>query len=351
MTDAAVATAPTTSNTGGAAAPNPSGAGGEGAASTAVVSRAGLMSDGGADQGSSNGSASMQRSNGSGNGQAREIVMEQDANGDWRQSFTTGLDEDTGKTWGNIVQRYNSPSDLAKAHVSLVRSMDQRIAVPGENAKPEEWDQVYNKLGRPEKPDGYKFEFPADAPWDDTDKQRYKEMAPLFHRAGATQKQLTEYLTQQAQVDKMMMDAAAAKAADLQRQKDAVLKQQWGADWKENRAYAKSEVERQFGKDTPEVDRLASMRLADGTFVLDDPLIANMLARNGRERGEDTRDPTSFAAGRAQNVRAEIETLESDALAKGYSPTHPNWPHQKLEALYAKLPGANKNSFKFGHPG
>jgi hypothetical protein len=327
------APASTTTPTNGAAAPSSAGG---------AVARAGLMNAEAAPLTPSNGTGSPAPN---GNGQGAVIDMEQSADGSWRQSFASGLDEDTGKTWGNIVTRYNSPADLAKAHVSLVKSMDKRIAIPDENAKPEEWETVYNKLGRPEKPDGYKFNFPADAPWDDTDRQRYQELAPLFHKQGATQRQLDAFIQQQAELDKVAIDAARAKANTLAQQRARQMQGEWrGEDYKENMNLAKHTVTRYFGEDT---DEAASLQLADGTFVLDHPVMLRFMSKIGRERAEDDRDPSAFTSGMRENTRGQIDRIEQDAIAKGLSPTDPRWPHKQLEPLYAKLHGA-KNLYAHG---
>lgn len=308
-----------------------------------AVARAGLMSQGSeAAPATSNGNGTPAPS---GNGQGAVIDMEQGADGSWRQSFATGLDEDTGKTWGNIVTRYNSPADLAKAHVSLVKSMDKRIAIPDENAKPEEWDGVFNKLGRPEKPDGYKWNFPQDAPWNDTDKQRYQELAPLFHKQGATQRQLDAFLQQQAQLDKVAQDAAEAKANALAQQRARQIQTEWrGEDYKENMNLAKHTVTRYFGDDT---DEAATMKLDDGTYVLDHPVMLRFMSKIGRERAEDDRDPSAFTSGMRENTRGQIDRIEQEAIGKGLSPTDPRWPHKQLEPLYAKLHGS-KNLYNHG---
>lgn len=257
------------------------------------------------------------------------------AGGDWRA--IQGLDEETGKVWNNLSARYTSQADLAKAHVSLVQSMDKRIPIPAPDAKPEEWDQVYNKLGRPEKADGYKFEFKETDPWDDGQRDHIKGLAPLFHRARATQAQVDEFVRQQAELDKVAIDAARAKTNTLSQQRMRQLQTEWaGEDFKRNQNLVATTVRNYAGGDS---DEIATLRLDDGTFAVDHPALARMFAKIGAERAEDDRDPTAFNGGLRANAKDEIERLESEAKSKGLSPSDRDWPHAKLDALYGKAYG------------
>lgn len=305
-------------------------------AQTQAPAKAGLMDVGGAGDQPGTGTAGEPGKQGHNSG------GQFDANGDWRSGFSEGLDEPTRNSWGKLASRYTTPAEMAKAHVNLVQTMDKRIAVPGENAKPEEWDGVWNKLGRPETADKYTFEFPADAPWDDAQKEQVKGLAPLFHKNGATQKQVNEYVRQQAELDKVARDAAIAKANTLAQQRQRQLQTEWrGEDFQRNRSMAATTVKTYAGGDT---DEMASMRLDDGTFVLDHPVFARMFAKIGSERAEDDRDPTAFNAGNRETVKSQIEAIEAEAKEKGITPSNRMYPHAKLELLYAKLHG-KRNDF------
>jgi hypothetical protein len=264
-----------------------------------------------------------------------------DANGDWRAGFVTGLDDQTKETWGKLSSRYTSPADMAKAHVNLVQTMDKRIPIPGEDAKPEEWDAVYNKLGRPEKPDGYQFRFDG-LPFDETEQAELKGYAPLFHKARATQAQVDEFVRQQAEIRKVQNDAAAARANDLRMQRERQLRSEWrGPDFDRNKSLVATTVKTYAGGD---FDEIASLQLADGTYAADHPALARMFARIGAERAEDDRDPTAFNAGNRQSAQEQIKQIEEEAIGKGLSPTSREWPHAKLDPLYKKVHGA-RNDF------
>lgn len=324
MTDAAVAPAGNTQSN-GAAQPS---------AGADAAARSALLSDGGADQtGAEAGRASGQGHNSGGSF---------DKNGDWRSGFADGLDDGTKETWGKLSSRYTSPADMAKAHVELVKTMDKRIAIPGENAKPEEVDAVFQKLGMPEKAEDYKFDMDKIEHWDAARKEQIKGYAPLFRKARATQAQVNEFVAQQAEVEKLQADAFEAQVNTVSQQRMKQLKTEWrGDDFDRNKSFVATTVKTYAGNDT---DEIASARLSDGTFVVDHPAFARMFAKIGAERSEDDRAPSAFNGGARDSAKAQIEQIENEALAKGWSPTHPNWPHAKLDALYKKTAGT-KNMF------
>lgn len=59
---------------------------------------------------------------------------------------------------------FKDPKALAKHAFNQEKLLGNAIRVPKEDATPEEREAFLNKLGRPEKPDGYQFEPPKDMP-------------------------------------------------------------------------------------------------------------------------------------------------------------------------------------------
>jgi len=275
---------------------------------------------------------------------AKTVDMEQDANGDWRIAARQGLDEDTAGAWDNVAKRYNTPADLAKAHVSLVKTMDKRIPIP-ENDNEDAWNEVYSKLGRPESPDKYELTVPKSAPWDETEVQRIKETElPLLHKYGATQRQVNGYLEQKAELDRLAVDAWEARSNDLSEADDRALRQQWiGKAWDENHNLAKANAERMWNDQ--ELEQVSQLRTVDGRYVLDLPIIKAALAKNERNFLEDDRDPTGFNSSRIADIDSQIQKVRDEAAEKGLTPSSPGYPHEAIEALMAKKPGSKKNLF------
>ena len=122
---------------------------------------------------------------------------------------------------------------MAKQYVQTQQEIRNRIRVPASDAKPEEWGEVWGKLGRPEKPDGYKFADKYDGyDMDDTDKSYRDSMRPVLHRIGLNQWQVSEI--EKGQVGRVWAESSGGKAVfamlfkqergmDLRRQIDTAL--------------------------------------------------------------------------------------------------------------------------------
>jgi hypothetical protein len=119
------------------------------------------------------------------------------------------------------LSRFKTPADLAKSYVHLNKKRNESLAVPAEDAKPEDWDAFYAKLGRPESPDKYELKLPEGAPMNEEMLKGFKELA---HKSGILPKQAQAALEWYQGVNKQAVEAYEAKS------KEAVnaLLQEWG---------------------------------------------------------------------------------------------------------------------------
>lgn len=84
---------------------------------------------------------------------------------------------------------------------NLQKKLGERAeGLPGADAGEEEWNKLYNKLGRPEKPDAYEFEKLDGLEYSDDQLSKVKDM---FHKAGLNSKQAKMI---QSEFDKMQLD-------------------------------------------------------------------------------------------------------------------------------------------------
>lgn len=115
---------------------------------------------------------------------------------------------------------------------------DQLLRVPTDD-KPESWDPIYNKLGRPEKPDAYKLTLPEGA-------KLNEELAkPLFetaHKLGVSQKQLDGLYGALAAEGQKQNVAATAKATADQAAAAQALKTEFGMAYDQKIATAVAAV-------------------------------------------------------------------------------------------------------------
>ena len=117
------------------------------------------------------------------------------------------------------AKKYANPSVVATSYAELERVNASRddskmVRIPDENAKPEDWNAVYEKLGRPKDPSGYK-----DVKWGDkADPQMVEFGQNLAFKLGLSPKAVEGVMVEPPYGEPAMpplLDALAALDADL----------------------------------------------------------------------------------------------------------------------------------------
>lgn len=178
----------------------------------------------------------------------------------------------------------------------------------------EAWEEVYNRLGRPEKPDGYQFDpLPELVAMSPESVEIDQEYAAMAHKAGLTARQarlIRDWFVQknEQQVRNMVLDRESAS----ERSREALLKQLGSEEkLKEHLGYAKK-VLRRFG-DESVIEHL------EATGLGNDIVLANFLAKVGRAMGEDTlKDGETKPFMSQEYARNEIAAITSNK-------NHPYW--------------------------
>lgn len=214
--------------------------------------------------------------------------------GDW----LTGLRDEgnrqfvTSKGWKDFDALVKSTQDGDRRITELTAQNEKALVLPGDDAKPEQWNDFWNKVGRPEKAEAYEFKLPeglpADLPYDSKSADEFKNWA---HEAGLSPRQ--------AQVvhDRFVQRSAEGVQAQLAAQETAAkasheeLTKAWGEpsseDYKRNVALADRAIRQNGG-----AELLAELRdvgaVGPNGEVLK-PKIGNLLARVGKALyAEDT---------------------------------------------------------------
>lgn len=151
--------------------------------------------------------------------------------------------------------------NLAKSFVNAQSMIGRdKIAIPSQHSTPEDWDQVYNKLGRPESSDKYEMEVPENS--DEKFVGWYKDTA---HKLGLNNAQAQMLANEygsfvQAHVEENTPDAKAMRDEQFE-----ILKKEYGQKYSENIVLGQSIVN-QFGEES-----MLNLPMADGTLLGDRP--------------------------------------------------------------------------------
>lgn len=103
----------------------------------------------------------------------------------WRDSLPDDLKA------SKSLEKFNDVPALAKSYTELEKHVGGTVKMLDEKSSPEERDAFWNRLGRPEKADGYKLDIPEDLP---AGTEWFEDVATKFkgeaHELGLSQNQL-----------------------------------------------------------------------------------------------------------------------------------------------------------------
>ena len=134
-----------------------------------------------------------------------------ETNTDWKASLSDELRAE--KSLENI----KDVSSLAKSFIHAQKLVGaDKIPVPNKHATKQDWDAVYKKLGRPETPDGYKFNLPEDQK---VNEEGLKVFADHAHKLGLLPNQAEGMVKFYNQMRAEEL-AAADSTAEAARQKE-----------------------------------------------------------------------------------------------------------------------------------
>ena len=220
------------------------------------------------------------------------------------------------------IEKFTEIDALAKSYINATRMIGQdKVAVPNENSTDDQWSEIYNKLGRPESADKYKFEVKSDVV--SLDEGAIKQFAENAHQLGLNNKQaqgILEFyknsMEGSAQQSKIDNETAQANA-------EQELRKEWGSNYENNIKKAGSIAKANMN---PEV---LDMELKDGTRLGDHPAIIKGFANIANLMSEDKLVSTeSENVSQGTDYEAEISKIVNDRDGPYWNKAHPD--HDKV---------------------
>lgn len=168
----------------------------------------------------------------------------QPANDDWRSALSDDIK-------GNpTLEKIKSVDALASSYINLQSHLGRdKITKP---VTEDDWNDVYDFLGRPESADAYKVEFGDDVPeeikaqFDDESMGAFKAKA---HELGLTEAQLQGVVGWYAQNQTQAFAQLHEQQGQSIEQAEQELHQKWGRAYEQNVGYAKKAFEEYGGDD------------------------------------------------------------------------------------------------------
>ena len=220
------------------------------------------------------------------------------------------------------IAKFTEIDALAKSYINATRMIGtDKVAVPNQNSTEDHWNEVYDKLGRPESAEKYKLEAKSEVvPIEETAVKQFAENA---HKLGLNNKQaqgiLEFYKNSMEQTAKQtQIDAETAQA-----QAQQVLRQEWGKSYDANIQKAAS-----LAKANMKAEVL-DLPMKDGSRLGDNPDIIKGFAKIADMLSEDKIISTeSENVNQGRDYDAEISQIINDKTGPYWNSTHPD--HAKV---------------------
>lgn len=237
------------------------------------------------------------------------------------------------------AKAYKNPAELAMAYHNLQklqRNDGTVVSLPGDNATPEELSAFYGKLGRPEAPEGYAFQFGEGVK---PDEGMVKFAQTAFHAAGLTPKQAQIVAEKWNEFAEGQNTALTGQVAEQNQAELDALATKWGANLEAHKASA-LRVMNAVGV-SPELVSKVEQHIGSAAVV---ELLALIGSKSGEGKflnnggGGDPNDPATMTP---QQAQAKITSLNSDPafMAKytnGNDPGHAE-AVKLMERLYSRV--------------
>lgn len=237
--------------------------------------------------------------------------------GEFAENWHNALPEELrGKPW---LKNFKSIDGLIQSYDNAQSLIGKKGIVPPQaNATPEEKENFFRSLGKPEKPEAYKLDVPQ-LPEGMYKEDFGKNFQSIAHKANLSEDQAKAVWSQYWDWNKGQIDQAQAAAAQRDAEGVGALKREWGNTFQSQLDLA-NKVVRTFG--------LAEMLQQKGLAC--DPVIAKALAAIGATMSEDklisgnaTLIPASAKAEADKIMRSEafmrVDHAEHDIAVKKYN--------------------------------
>jgi len=197
-----------------------------------------------------------------------------ETNTDWKVSLSDDVKAD--KSLENI----KDINALAKSYIHAQKMVgSDKIPVPNKYATEDDWNAVYEKLGRPKTADGYKFDLPQDK---QVDEVSLKEFSSQAHKLGLLPNQAQGMVKFYNEITAKSLQDADSKALTARETSTKELKQEWGQAFDQKVSQAAT-LAKSVG-----ATELFNANMADGTKLGDHPVMIKAFAELANKMGEDS---------------------------------------------------------------
>jgi len=234
----------------------------------------------------------------------------------WKEAISEEFRQDPN------IEKFTEIDALAKSYINATKMIGQdKVAVPNKNSTEDQWNEVYDKLGRPESPDKYSLDVKSDVV--PLDNGAVKQFAENAHKLGLSNKQAQGVL----EFYKNSMEGTAQQSKvdteTAQVQAEQELRQEWGREFENNVKKAGALAKANINSD------ILDLELKSGIRVGDHPELIKGFAKIASMMSEDKIvSPESDSASKSADIESEISTITNNTDGPYWNKQHPD--HDKV---------------------
>lgn len=225
------------------------------------------------------------------------------------------------------LSNFKDMNDFVKSYLSAQKIVGaDKIPVPNKFATEDDWKAVFNKLGAPEKPEDYKYNFKEG----EVDQELLSTFNQQAHKLGLLPQQAESLIKFYNDMNEGSSVQAEEKAAETRLHTENELKREFGPQYAKRLDQAKRLASSTLGNDF-----LENTLLADGSRLGDNLNVVKAFSNLAEKLSEDEvvkGDSSSYMT--ANEIEKEINSLTEEG-SPYWIKTHPN--HQKAVQEVFKL--------------
>ena len=245
---------------------------------------------------------------------------------------TTEPQPTVNKTWKEAISeefrndpninKFTEIDALAKSYINATKMIGQdKVALPNKNSTEDQWNEFYDKTGRPESADKYSLDVKSDIV--PLDNGAVKQFAENAHKLGLSNKQAQGVL----EFYKNSMEGTAQQSKvdteTAQVQAEQELRQEWGREFENNVKKAGALAKANINSD------ILDLELKSGIRVGDHPELIKGFAKIASMMSEDKIvSPESDSASKITDIESEISTITNNTNGPYWNKQHPD--HDKV---------------------
>jgi len=250
---------------------------------------------------------------------ATEVVSNQETN--FKDLIPDNFKEE------KALDNFNNMEDFVKSYLHAQKLVGaDKIPVPNKHATDEDWNEVFKRLGAPETPDDYKYNFKDQ----ELDQNQVQEFNKAAHRLGLLPKQAEGLIKFYNEMNGNVAASQEEAAAQTQLQTETELKKEYGPQFAKRLDQAKRLAVNSLGSEF-----LENTYLKDGSRLGDNLTVIKAFSDLADKLSEDPiiqGDGSDYMT--AKDIEKEINELTQEGSAY-WIKTHPN--HQKAVQEVLKL--------------